>query len=63
MSWSIKITINETSKAEAFKLLDRAVDEIKTKDEVFIDGEFNSDGRLIRLKYNSYKGIQKDGGK
>lgn len=56
MSWSVRIIINESSRKKVLKLLDEAVDEIKTEEEVFFDGDIY-DGRLPRLKYGSYKGI------
>ena len=61
MSWCISITINENSKEEAVKLLNEAVNEIKTKDDIFFDGGEVIDGgvfgSLPRLKYDSYKGM------
>lgn len=62
MSWCISIVINETSKEEALKLLDWVVNEIKTKDDIFIEGPVVGDSwgkmmNLKRFKYDSYKGM------
>lgn len=57
MSWCISIVINEVSREEAIKLLDCAVNHIKTENNIFFDSKITDDDGLPRLEYDSYKGI------
>lgn len=62
MSWCISIVINEISKEEALKSLDKIRGEIKTKDDIFVEGPIVDDsfGKLMgfkKFKYDSYTGI------
>lgn len=61
MSWCINIVINEASKKEALKLLEEIVEDIKSKDDIFIegpvvDGYWGKMMQLQRFKYDSYWG-------
>ncbi len=61
MSWCIQIIINEDSKAAALELLDKAVQEIKINDDIFVEGGTIFDGSVFgplpHSKYDSYEGM------
>lgn len=61
MSWCIQIVINETSKEEAFKSLNKIVKDLQLNDDIFVEGPIVNDawGKILGLrkfKYDSHEG-------
>jgi hypothetical protein len=57
MSWYISVNINESSRDEAISQLEKAIEDIKMKENVFHDLVEQDPNRIPYLAYDSYEGI------